>query len=98
MRTWAQLVLQHQAGKALWHIEKVLSGRLAAGGSGGGAAAGGQAQEHCWRNAVTRSRHQVRLHARQEPAGRGLEVRRSTGLSLLPGGVTLVLGNETGGL
>lgn len=95
-------MLQHQPGEALWHIEQVLSGRLAAGGGsgGGGAASCGQAEQHRRRNAVTRRRHQVRLHAARGPLARGRSgsaVRRSAGLSLLLGDQVVMLDNALRG-
>lgn len=70
--TWAQLVLQDQAGKALRHIEQVLGGGLAGGGGIGGrrAAAGRQAQQHGRRYSIARGCHHMRLHAAAESQAR----------------------------
>lgn len=61
MHTWAQPVLQHQARKALWHVEQILH-RWAAAAGAAAATGGGQAEQHGGRHPIAGRGHQGRLH------------------------------------
>lgn len=61
-RTWAQLVLQHEAGEAFRHVEQVLRRRRAEGAAAA-AAAPRQAEQYGGRDAVTGCSDELRFHA-----------------------------------